>query len=148
MRLTLAASIVSLVALPSFAQAEDKTPVPPEITHISDEFFGDLQTGKIMEAWQFAMKDLIPSLGEAGLARAAGQTEGFIRNYGKMQRWSRLKTVVVADSLYRIVYYVELEKVPIFFQLQFYKHGADWSVVDARMDAYNSAKTNLYFTDN
>jgi hypothetical protein len=77
-RMTLAASIVSLVALPSFAQAEDKTPVPPEITHISDEFFGDPQTGKITEAWQFAMKDLIPSLGEAGLARAAGQTEGFI----------------------------------------------------------------------
>lgn len=138
-------SIAASIFIIASAQATE-TGASSSIDPVSNEFFKDLETGKIPEAWQFAFKGSVLASDE-GLARAIKQTQSYAEKLGKISSWSKFKSVKIADGLERDVYYVEFAAAPVFFELTFYRHDNGWRIININMDLYNSAKTKGYFDD-
>ena len=144
----IAISVILLIACATTSIAQEQKPLPKDIDALADRFFGLLRDGKINEAYQFAFKDTASASGNSAFDKVIDQTNTVFSNYGGLLKWSVFKTVWITATVPRVVYFAELEKAPLFYEIVYYYQKDRWLISTISSDAYHSAKSKNYFSDN
>jgi hypothetical protein len=126
-------SLALLLALPAVAEEAggEMTAKPATPATMSEQFFTRIVAGEISPAFdELFTGSAIAVDRKEPLERIKQQSEAALPLYGKLYDWELLRDEACADGLTRQVYFLRTEKLPLIWQLFFYRPpGGDWVAV-------------------
>lgn len=110
------------------------TPRALEPTEVLRQFFSDLQADQLDSAYQGLVKNTIISERTENMEQLKEKTRQALDNFGPVKGHEIVESLQVGDSLFRFTCVSLNEDVPMRWRFYFYRSGAQWKIIDLRVD--------------